>query len=130
MATIQAFWDDPAQTTIRIEVNAQWTWEDVYAQVPEIHEMMDEVKHPVHFIVHPAAETIALPPSSLQHFRKLPELWHPNTGVTVIVTNSTVVDIIMGVLQQIYHQGFHTIINTPTLQDARAIISKRVQLAG
>ncbi len=129
MSTIQAFWDDETRTTIRIEIAAQWSWEDVYAQVDAIHAMMDEVAHLVHFIVYPAAETIALPPSSLGHLRELPKLWHPNTGITVIVTNSTVVDIIMGMLQQIYQQGFRTIINTSTLDDARAIIAKRTQLA-
>lgn len=129
MSTIKAFWDDEARTTIRIELDAQWTWEDVYASVAAIHAMQDEVKHPVHIIVYPAAETIALPPSSLLHLRDLPKLWHPNLGVTVIVTNSTIVDIIMGMLQQIYQQGFHTIINAPTLEDARAIIAKRAKLA-
>jgi len=129
MSTFQAFWDDNEKTTIRIEIDAQWSWDDVYAKTDEIHAMMDEVKHPVNFIVNPAADTIALPPSSLQHLRNLPKLWHPNMGITVIVAKNTVIDIIMGLLQQVYQQGFRTIINTPTLEDARAIIAKRAQLA-
>lgn len=130
MSTMQAFWDDNTKTTIRIELDAKWNWDDVYVKSAEIHAMMDEVKHPVNFIIYPAAETIALPPSSLQHLRELPKLWHSNMGVTVIVANNTVIDIVMGLLQQIYQQCFRTIINTHTLEDARAIISKRVQLAG
>lgn len=129
MKTVQAFWDDANKTTIRIELALDWSWDAVYDLVAEVHAMMDEVSHPVHFIVLPAVDTIALPPSSLQHLRELPSLWHPNTGVTVIVTNSTVVDIIMGLLQQIYQKGFRTIIHTGKLEDARAIIAKRNQLA-
>ncbi|MCA9913368.1 MAG: hypothetical protein KC496_08455 [Anaerolineae bacterium] len=129
MKTVHAFWDDAEQSTIRIELAADWSWKAVYDLVPEVHAMMDEVSHPVHFIVLPAEDTIALPPSSLQHLRDIPTLWHPNTGVTVIVTNSTVVDIIMGLLQQVYQKGFRTIINTGKLEDARAIIAKRNQLA-
>jgi hypothetical protein len=82
---IAVVWDDAAQTILRYDIGAAWTWDDLRGARAEVFTRMDQspaarIGAIIHFM-----ETARIPGDATSHLRDLSDRSHPKAALTVIV---------------------------------------------
>lgn len=81
---INSSWDNDEKTIILMEFEGQWTWTDVQNVGTRHNQMIDEVTHPVDFIVD-FSKSQHVPPGFLQHTRRVLSGAHPRSRAVILV---------------------------------------------
>jgi hypothetical protein len=81
---IRAYWDNPEQTTLVIEINDPWEWTEMYEAVDEGVKMIDGVNHTVDVITDWRNHK-HFPPDMFTHARNLTRKRHERAGVNALV---------------------------------------------
>lgn len=77
-------WDDPAETTLRMDVIAPWNWDEYMKAVKDGHAMATAKPHTVHLIVD-FTHIGALPSGYLTNFQRAMLFIPPNAGLIVSI---------------------------------------------
>lgn len=113
---ITAEWDNPEKTVILFTNAGNQTWEEFFAGVKKVNEMINSVDHKVDLIID-GRELKSIPPSAMTHFRNALNTLPPTTRVIGVV-NNPFVRAIGNVMQKISKTKM---ISVSTLEEARAI---------
>src|SRR5690606_30228492 len=112
---ITAEWDNPEKTVILFTNAGNQTWEEFFAGVKKVNEMINSVDHKVDLIID-GRELKSIPPSAMTHFRNALNTLPPTTRVIGVV-NNPFVRAIGNVMQKISKTKM---ISVSTLEEARA----------
>jgi hypothetical protein len=121
-------WEDDTRTTILIEFDEQWTWEDFEQIEIMTSQLLDEVDHKVCFLAD-ASQTRTIPPNvSISRMRRVIELNHANSDIIVVAGMNMflrlMLDTVIRVLKS--QSAIHTV---KDMQEAREKLAQHRGLA-
>jgi hypothetical protein len=123
---ITVAWDNERKTIIRYTYTGQWTWPEFYAAAEQQHCLQDEVKHRVDMIVDTLATSFI--PDGLQwQFNRAISLSHPNTGITVIVSDRPLIKSVFYLFCKMYPTAADRYRLVETMEQAQAFLQGRQQ---
>lgn len=114
---ITAEWDNPEKTVILFTNSGDQDWNEFFAGVKKVNEMIRSVDHNVDLIID-GRDLGSIPPSAMTHFRNALNSLPPTTRVIGVVT-SPFIRAIGNVMQKIAKTKM---ISVSTLEEARAIV--------
>jgi len=101
--TIQIVWDDDDQTTIRYDIPADWTWEQLYSARQVVYDWMDAAPHDVVYsIVYFVDGRVTVPKGMMSHFDELTSYSHPKSGLMVVVGAGRMMRIMFSGLKRLF----------------------------
>lgn len=77
-------WENDAHDLIRFDFVGRWTWEETHKALDQNLALLDSVDYVVDFIVD-MLQSDGLPSGVLQQLKRVAELNHPNSGLTIYV---------------------------------------------
>jgi len=130
---IKVTWDDPEQHTIRYIFAGEWNWGEVFSAINISDSWLNEREQKTPFIIDLRKSDDKVAEKSLGNVRRLVEKAHPHTGLIVIVgfSQSPVIQLTKSILAMLERisTAKRTFYFADTLDDARSIISKKIDFA-
>ena len=119
-------WDNEDKTVCRMELNENWTWDEVYPASLQGYDMLESVSHVVDIIMDMRLSR-GIPNSSIFHARNTIGKRHPRTGLTVFLGANTLFFSIWRVFNKVYvslgaQQDFTF---ADTIEEAREMLAVR-----
>jgi hypothetical protein len=122
---IQIMWDDEAKRVIRYRFDERWSWEEFFAAKKEAYNQIATVPHKVGVIMD-APPNVIMPPNMLTHALSALRNKHPNTLILVFVLTRPFMRAMINTLVQVSRLAAASIELASTLDEARAIVGKRL----
>ena len=94
-------WDNEEKTVVRMRLDGNWTWDEVYPASQEGYAMLESVSYVVDLIMD-MRQSRGIPNSSIFHARNTIGKRHPRTGLTVFVGANTLFFTIWRVFNRVY----------------------------
>ena len=94
-------WDNEEKTVVRMGLDGNWTWDEVYPASQEGYAMLESVDYVVDVIMD-MRQSRGIPNSSIFHARNTMGKRHPRTGLTVFVGANTLFFSIWRVFNKVY----------------------------
>lgn len=120
---VRVQWDDPDETVLRMEFSDSWTWGDFLAAVDIEWDWMEQVDHRVDVIVDMQALD-GLPRDALAQIHYIAPHLHSNRGLLVLAGAAAVTQGYADILGQRRPHIGEDIILAPSLDSARAVLSR------
>jgi hypothetical protein len=126
--TIQVQWDDLQQTTIRYDIPAGWTWQDLYQARQTVYDWMDTAEaETIYSIANFTDGKVSIPRDLMGHFDELTQYSHPKAGLMVVVGAGRVMRAVFGGLRKLFVTTTGRPLDfayAPSLTAARATLDK------
>ncbi|MEO8609145.1 MAG: hypothetical protein ABI690_14745 [Chloroflexota bacterium] len=123
---INVAWDTEDQTIICYHFSEHWTWEEFFEARNQVLEQIDTVAHKVGVIMD-TPPNIILPPNVLTHSLTSLRHMHPNTAIVVFIAGKSFLNMMVSMMAKMSRLSTNNIIVAANLDEARAIITKRLQ---
>jgi hypothetical protein len=126
---IKVFWDDEAQTVVRLIFETSdnnWTWADLVAGRHQGDALAASAHHKVGMIME---EPLSLPGEIFKNNIGQFNESHPNVVVLVIVANIPMVRAIVSLIMKASPRAAAFMVMVRTLEEARIIVQQRVYLS-
>ena len=121
MSRIQVSWDDESQTIIRYDFDYAWTWAELDAANDQLEAMLKEVSREICTIAVQNYQQHYIPPNPLSKISAMLPRRTAQICLTVIVTHSSLVSSILGLVVKLYPSASHLCFAN-TVDEARAMI--------
>lgn len=121
-------WDNPEQTTIRLNFEGIWTWHDFSEGLNHIFWLMDSVCHAVNIIIDIRNSTPPCEVASLRNLKQSTRTPPTNVGCFVLIGNITFSNLVCFAFRRIYEMG-DTFFVADSMERARTILAKRQRQA-
>ena len=83
---MQIEWDDTEQTTLRFDIQGEWTWDAFYEARQEVYDLMNSSKHDkIYVIVNLVNGKVYIPSGAMSQIKTLISFSHPKAGLSVVV---------------------------------------------
>jgi len=93
--SVEAVWDNPEKTIVRLIFSPQWSWEELYQSNPITDEMAASVDHRIGFLID-MRQTREFPAGvSAARVKEAIQFSHPNSSIAVVVGNSMFVQMMV-----------------------------------
>lgn len=125
---ITPVWDNEARTILRYDFTGRWTWDEFAAAIRQGVEMRKDIPHTVHLLGNMAG-SIMPPKHALIHVRNAFENAPANTGTMAIASNDRFVLAMYQIFRTVYRRIGERIVVVPTLDEARAVLTARIETA-
>src|SRR5688572_24917560 len=99
---IRVYWDDEAKTILRRDADYGWTWAELSQANHEINAILDTIDHDVCTLVVQTYAQHYIPPNPLSKIGSMLILKHKRIGISVVVSRSSLVRSILGLIIKIY----------------------------
>lgn len=124
---IELFWDDDAQTTLLLEFNGRWTWDELYRTLAAIKKITDTADHEIAALVDVSRGLYISPAEifsakGLENARALLTLGRDGTGPVVIVGASPLIRNIYDAFHRLDPKALGSVRFADTLDDARLML--------
>lgn len=122
---VRVEWDNKEQTTLRYDVEGQWTWNEFLEAIKQAKALMETVQHTVHFIVNPLDERSRgyLPGGTVSHVIQIYRSAPSNAGASVIIGGGDVLRTMNKISQQFYPRIAKRYRFADSLEEARSIVA-------
>ncbi len=122
--SIDVAWDDPEHTRIIVTYSHDWTWPELYDALEIGNDMVESAPHPVGGI-HDVRALKRVSARAITHIPNLTRRIHPNSKITVFVSNSALLISMYRSFERMLPASFtrRKIVWVDTLDAARATIS-------
>lgn len=117
-------WDNPEKTVLVFTNSGDQSWEEFFAGVKKVNEMIRSVPHDVALIID-GRDLKSIPPSAMTHFRNALDSL-PSTTRVIGVVNSPFIRAIGNIMQKITKIGM---LSVSTIEEARALAYKHAKQA-
>jgi hypothetical protein len=119
----QCYWDDAAQTIIRMDYTGSWTWEEFFQAADEARRLANSVPHRVDYISDLSQGRTPLAGSPLSNGKSVMRRLAPNSGIVATVTSSFTAAL-LNVFKKFDHDLGQRMIGVPTLAEAYEVIAR------
>lgn len=119
--TITVYWQDSAQSIIRYDFPAIWTWDEFWAAFKLAYDMGGQVSHRIDIIVN-LRESQIVPSNALTNLRAISEQQHAHARLSVIVTSVRFLHVLYGIGKTVYPKVQQHFVICETLEDAERIV--------
>ncbi|MBL8162849.1 MAG: hypothetical protein JNJ61_12750 [Anaerolineae bacterium] len=124
---IELYWDNDAQTTLLLEFNGRWTWEELHRTLAAIKKITDAVDYEIAALVDVSRGLHILPgdlfsAEGLHNARLLMTLGHDGTGPLVIVGANPLIKTVYDVLHKLDPSALGNVRFAKTLEEARLLL--------
>ncbi len=118
-------WSDERKTSIVINYQGHWTWEEFQAAVEATNELMNSVDYPV-VLVHDTIQGSTLPPGNIvAHGKTAIAGFADNLALIIVVLNSSLIRTFLNIVTGLNPAGRGKIIKTvSSLEEALHIAEK------
>lgn len=118
-------WDNGAKTVILAAIEDEWNWDDAYAIIRQINQMIESVNHRVDLIFGDRTPHKGrIPPNAVTHWHNAYRSLPPNAGLIVIVGGDPFVRALLNAVIKLARAS-HRIQMVSTLEEARALVRHR-----
>lgn len=123
---INVEWDNPEKTIVCYHFDEHWTWEEFFAARNYAQEIIGGVAHNVGVIMD-TPPNIVLPSNLLTH--SLTSLRHvsPNTVIIVFIAGKSFLNMMISLMTKMSHMASDSMVMAADMDEARVIVSKRLQ---
>lgn len=129
--SVRVAWDDSAQTTLRYDFEARWSWSDFFTVVQRGYTMLDATpSQHTGVLLYADVPMMRFPPNMLTHLRNLLRKKHPKTKIVVAVTTHSFLRAMLSALFSITGEDGRVLHIAPNVEDARAMIRQRLAQHG
>lgn len=104
-------WHNPERTLMLMEIFSAWTWEEAFASVPKLNQLIEAEEHPVYTAYYYHSSDVSFFPtgaSSLANLRKIMELDPPNEMLVFFVRQDSLTRQFMNIVTKTY--GFRQVL--------------------
>ncbi|MBL8162125.1 MAG: hypothetical protein JNJ61_09075 [Anaerolineae bacterium] len=119
----KSYWDDPAQTVIRIDYEGNWTWEEYFAAADDGRDLASSVTHRVDYILDFRNGTQPKAGSVMSNARNVLLKRAPNSGVFVTVS-TPFAQVMLNVFKSFDRKLSALIYGATSIEEAHAILAK------
>jgi hypothetical protein len=123
---VTAQWDDEEKSTIHLRFEGRWTWDEFHTTFATYIKWLDESPHKVDFIAD-MLHSRGLPSGALQQVKRLADMNHPNSDLTVYVGMGGFLQALGQAFIRIYPRSAekYKFEFASTIEEARAKIARR-----
>jgi len=122
MENITVEWMDPERTIILYTFPPTWQWAAFWEAFDKAHKMGASVSHRID-IIGDLSRCTAPPSNAITHLKSVADHQHPHAGLSVIVTEARVLQVLYKAARRIYPKVQHYFVLTPTCEEALATIN-------
>lgn len=127
---VTVVWDDAKCTRMLITFEGRWSAAELEAMAVECHRILEQVDHPVDYIVQ-YQNASWLPSNAFTQGRKLRQYAHPKDGRAVIVTSNPIIVELVLLFNAIGDGLGIPFYFARTVEEARSLLAERqLRLAG
>lgn len=101
--SIRYNWYNAEKAVIHLVFEQGWTWDEYRRLQASLFAMIDEVNHPVHYLIDISA-VHALPMGALNYLPAIFSQTHPRRGKTIIFGASPIIYNLWHLLQKLFQQ--------------------------
>lgn len=125
---IELYWDDDARTTMLMEIEGAWTWDEMYETAQKIKKVTDNATHEIAAILD-VSRGATVPggsifnPQTLQHGRNMLKMGEGGTGPLIIVGANSFIRTIYNALYRLDKKALSHVQFADTVEAARALLA-------
>jgi hypothetical protein len=120
---MQVVWDDTEKTIIFHDYIGKWEWDEYFAAMKQVGDLMQEVHHPVDLIANMKNGTMPIKGAAFTFARKALSSLPANWGIAVIVINPFIAKM-ASVFKQFDKQLGSKLYLVGSVEEARTFIAK------
>ena len=129
--SVELYWDDDARTTMLLEFEGRWTWEQLFEQLAVAKQVGDKADYVIGAIVN-ISDGVSLPggsllnPTNFENAKKLLEMGSSGTGPIVIAGDNRMLRTAYNTMARLNASAVENIFFASSLEGARRLLRERL----
>lgn len=127
---VDVAWGNPEKTIIQIIIAGTWTWDEFYSIQPRTYQLLEQVSHPVCYIVDFTRGPVMPHGIVLERVQSVLAFDHEQSDLVLMVGINPAIHTMLSAIVNHMQRGKTHIITVNNLRDARLMAEKRLALTG
>lgn len=130
--SIELYWDNDERTVLLLEIDGAWTWDEMDAMLAKIKKVTDAATFEMGAIIDVSAG-VTFPggsmftPTAFEHAKQMLRMGEGGTGPVVIVGANSLIRTVYNAMVQLDPQKMGSVQFAQTQDQARSMLSERMQ---